>query len=97
VPTFDPRPYSIQWHLHRDDERYLGAMMECSTEVETPEPGDMAVWKIGRSYAHGAIVTGWPYVVHAYQPEGRVVESDISLPSPLSENKKRRFFSPWRR
>jgi len=96
VPPFDPRPYSNQWHLHRDDERYLGAMMACSTEVETPKPGDMAVWKIGRSYAHGAIVVGWPLVIHAYQPEGIVVESDISLPSPLSENKNRRFFSPWR-
>ena len=71
--------------------------MESSEEVETPEPGDMAVWKIGRAYAHGAIVVGWPLVIHAYQPEGRVVESDISLPSPLSENKDRRYFSPWRR
>ena len=95
VPPYDPRPYSVQWHLHRDDERYLGAMMECSVEVDAPELGDMAVWKIGRSYAHGAIVVGWPLVIHAYQPEGMVVESDVSLPSPLSENKKRRFFSPW--
>ncbi|MDE1901291.1 MAG: hypothetical protein KGI37_06590 [Alphaproteobacteria bacterium] len=97
VPAFDPRPYSVQWHLHRDDERYLGAMMEHSGEVAAPEPGDMAVWKIGRAYAHGAIVVGWPLVVHAYQPEAMVVVSDISLPSPLSENKDRRYFSPWRR
>lgn len=95
VTAFDPRPYSVQWHLHKDDERYLGAMMACSKEVETPLPGDMAVWKIGRAYAHGGIVVRWPLVVHAYQPEGMVVESDISLQGPLSENKNRRFFSPW--
>ena len=40
-------------------------------------------------------VTGWPLVVHAYQPEGRVVESDVSLPGPLAENPHRRFFNPW--
>lgn len=97
VPPFDPRPYSPQWHLHRDDERYLGFLLERGIEVTEPQPGDIMVWKIGRSFAHGGIVVGWPLVVHAYQPEGRVVESDISLPSPLSENKRQRFFNPWGR
>jgi cell wall-associated NlpC family hydrolase len=97
VPPFDPRPYSPQWHLHRDDERYLGFLLERGIEVAEPQPGDIVVWKIGRSFAHGGIVVGWPFVVHAYQSEGRVVESDISLPSPLSENKKQRFFNPWGR
>jgi hypothetical protein len=26
VPRFDPRPYTAQWHLHRDDERYLDGL-----------------------------------------------------------------------
>jgi len=33
VPPFDPRPYSVQWHLHREDERYLGFLLERGTEV----------------------------------------------------------------
>ena len=97
VPPFDPRPYPVQWHLHRDDERYLGFLVDRGSEVETPAPGDIVVWRIGRAYAHGGVVTGWPLVVHAYQPEAMVVESDISLPGPLSENTARRFFDPWRR
>ena len=96
VPAFDPRPYPVQWHLHRDDERYLGFLKGHGAEITEPELGDIVVWKIGRAYAHGGIVVGWPLIVHAYQPEERVVESDVSLPGPLSENKERRFFSPWR-
>ena len=95
VSPFDPRPYPVQWHLHRDDERYLGFLVDRGAEVETPQPGDIVVWKIGRAYAHGGVVVGWPLVVHAYQPEGMVVLSDVSLPGPLSENTARRFFSPW--
>ena len=60
VPAFDPRPYPVQWHLHRSDERYLGFLIARGIEVEAPEPGDIVVWRIGRAYAHGGVVTGWP-------------------------------------
>lgn len=97
VPPFDPRPYAVEWHLHRDDERYLGYLLKHGTEISAPEAGDIVVWKIGRAYAHGGIVVGWPMVVHAYQPEGMVVESDLSLISPLSANPHFKFFDPWKK
>src|ERR1700736_1822431 len=31
-----------------------------------PQPGDVAVFKFGRCFAHGAIVLGWPRLIHAW-------------------------------
>ena len=32
-----------------------------------PEPGDVALYRMGRAFAHGAIIVdpGWPAIVHA--------------------------------
>ncbi len=38
---FDPRPYPIDWHLHRGEERYLGFVFDRSREVTEPQPGDV--------------------------------------------------------
>ena len=33
VEKFDPRPYTNDWFLHRDEERYLGFLLARSHEV----------------------------------------------------------------
>jgi len=90
VPAFDPRPYPRDWMMHRDDERYLDvvralAARELDLAVETPAAGDVVVWKHGRTFSHGAIVTGapgtlsgWPWIVHAYADAGRVEEIPVT-------------------
>jgi cell wall-associated NlpC family hydrolase len=95
---FDPRPYSSDWHLHRDEERYLGFVFERTAEVTTPAPGDVVVFKIGRTYSHGGIVTrATPLtIVHAYAPARMVVEDQVRRDAALSEDKRApRFFSFW--
>ncbi len=37
--TFDPRPYTRDWFLHRDEERYLGFLLERAREVRSPALG----------------------------------------------------------
>ena len=37
-----------------------------------PLPGDVAVFKFGRCFAHGAIVLGWPRLIHAWHSAGVV-------------------------
>jgi cell wall-associated NlpC family hydrolase len=105
VPAFDPRPYPQHWYLHRSEERYLGFIFDRAREVEVPEPGDVVMWRVGRCFSHGGIVTAWPpsgsgvgqMVVHAYAKARRVIESDVSLPGLFtSEKHPRRFFSYWR-
>jgi cell wall-associated NlpC family hydrolase len=98
VPPFDPRPYPIDWHLHRSEERYLGFIFDRSREVVSPQPGDVMVLRYGRCYSHGGIVTDDSplTVVHAYYPAGRVVEEEVARNAVLADAaRKPRFFSYW--
>ncbi len=98
IPAIQIPFYPPDWHLHRDEERYLKGLAEWCDEVPAPEdfrsldlppanpglasgvggaaasetakprvplPGDIVVWKIGRCFAHGAIVADWPWALHA--------------------------------
>lgn len=80
VAPFDPRPYPSEWHMHRSDERYLGIVTDRAYEVDTPEPGDIAVFRYGRCYSHGGIVTvASPLtVVHAFSRARMVLEEPIA-------------------
>lgn len=98
VDPFDPRPYTRDWMLHRDDERYMGFLLARAREVEKPEPGDVILFKYGRCYAHGGIVTKADplTIVHAFQPTGCVVEDEIFRVAALNERlKNAKFFSYW--
>jgi len=76
---FDPRPYSPDWHLHRSAEKYLGFVFDRCKEVETPKPGDVAVFKYGRCYSHGGIVTDADplTIIHAYSLADMVIAERI--------------------
>lgn len=89
----EPGNYEQQWMLHRDEEKYIAGLMQYCEEIERPGMGDIAVWQIGRTYSHGAIVVEWPaLIIHAYLPERFVVYGDASK-GDLS-GRKVRFFSP---
>ena len=97
-PAFDPRPYPQDWHLHRADERYLGFVTTHCGEVAAASPGDICVFRFGRCYAHGGIVTSTSplTLVHAFSPAGCVLEEAVAANSTLSGSVRRpRFFSLW--
>lgn len=82
VEPFDPRPYSPQWHLHRNAERYLDWFTKVADPTETPKPGDVAVWRFGRTFSHGAILVSGDgktgTVVHALAPVGEVTIQSVT-------------------
>jgi hypothetical protein len=96
VADFDPRPYTRDWMLHRDEERYLGFLLQSARDTATPAPGDIALFRVGRCYAHGAIVTKSDplTIIHAFAPAARVVEEPLSRNAQLSA-RPTRFFSHW--
>jgi len=64
-----------------------------ASEIKGPPlPGDIALFRFGRTFSHGAIVTDWPRLVHAYWNIG-VVYGDANL-HPLA-GRPVRFFSPF--
>jgi NlpC/P60 family putative phage cell wall peptidase len=93
IGHIDPPFYVPDWHLHRDAERYLEGLTRYAREIAGPPlPGDIALFRFGRTFSHGAIVTDWPRLIHAYWNIG-VVQGDATL-HPLADRPVR-FFSPF--
>lgn len=89
---FDPGFYTHDWHMHQDEERYLSALEQYMHRLDASEdslrirlrdpeftmkPADVIMMKVGKTYSHGVIVTDWPNIIHAYFPEGCVVEGSV--------------------
>jgi NlpC/P60 family putative phage cell wall peptidase len=93
APHIDPPFYVPDWHLHRDAERYLDGLTRYASEIPfPPQPGDIALFRFGRTFSHGAIVTDWPRLIHAYWSIG-VVHGDATR-YPLAARPVK-FFSPF--
>jgi cell wall-associated NlpC family hydrolase len=72
VQWFDTGDYPPDWHLSRNEERYLQLVAQHADEVAEIEAGDLVVMQYGRTFSHGAIYIGSGLIVHAYV--GRPVE-----------------------
>jgi cell wall-associated NlpC family hydrolase len=96
VELFDPRPYTADWFLHRDEERYMDHLLARAREVAEPLLGDVVLFKVGRCFAHGGIVSSDNplRIVHAFAPARCVVEDDLRRCSELTA-KPFKYFSYW--
>jgi len=96
---FDPRPYESDWHLHRTEERYLGFVLDRCIEVANPKEGDIVIFRYGRCYSHGGIVTRTSplNIIHAFRSAACVIEEELDRNVELcSAKRKCRFFSFWK-
>lgn len=88
----EPPFYVPDWHLHRDAERYMEGLLRYAGPIDTPNAGDIALFRFGRTFSHGAILVEWPRLIHAYWSIG-VVWGDATL-FPLA-GRPVRFFTPF--
>jgi NlpC/P60 family putative phage cell wall peptidase len=97
VDPFDPRPYVKDWHLHRGEERYLAFLMARAHEAPAPLPGDVILFKYGRCFSHGGIVTqAEPLtIVHAFYPARMVIEEDIMRNAEMAERLPQAIFASY--
>ena len=71
--------YPPDWMLHRDEERFMIGIIEARLgQVQRPRAGDIALFRFGRCFSHGAIVTRWPELIHAFASLGCVVRGDAT-------------------
>jgi cell wall-associated NlpC family hydrolase len=96
--------YPPDWMLHRSEEIFLGIVERYARELNAPaaplptargsvQAGDFVIYRFGRCFSHGAIVTEWPTVIHAVNGPG-VILSDGEREGVLVGRAKR-FFSLW--
>ena len=71
----DPGYYPHEIHLHRSEERYLEWILKYCDPVDTPLPGDIAMFKFGKSSSHSAIIIDWPLVIHSYVGHGVILSA----------------------
>lgn len=97
IERVEPEPYPRDWHMHRNEERYLGHVEQFARKVEGPaKPGDIALFRVGRCLSHGGIVIEWPVIIHAYVTAGFVVLEDVERNEFLGK-RYAGIWSPWRR
>ena len=99
IAPFDIGYYSPQHFLHQDEQKYLGWVSKFAREVprDAVRHGDIALYWVGRCYAHAAIVVkpGWPHIIHAHFASRGVREgigTAVHLGMPVKDVK---FFSMW--
>jgi NlpC/P60 family putative phage cell wall peptidase len=93
IPHIDPRPYAPDWHLHRDEERYLGWLYDYGLPTGNPKPGDVGLWRFGRCFSHAGIVVSESGVIHAYLRQGVVLGGIFEQPLVKRPAK---FFTLWK-
>lgn len=81
-PGFDPRPYPKDWYLHRGDELFMEGLFKYARRLkrdERPQPGDVALYRVGRTASHGAIIVDDEHMIHAYAQSRRVEECELDM------------------
>ena len=95
IPPTDVGPYAPQWHLHRGDELYLAQVLRLAREIDPAgaRPGDLLLWRYGRTFSHGAIALDPSRVIHAARGVG-VTLDDADRNEDL-RTRPVRAFSLW--
>lgn len=71
-PDYDPRPYAKDWMLHRGEEIFMEGMFRYAKKTKSPQAGDVALYRFGRTASHGAIVVSSGTMIHAYAGSRKV-------------------------
>lgn len=96
IPEIPVLEYSPRWHLHRSAELYLEWVLKYAHKIPgPPQPGDLVMYRFGRTYSHGAIVVAWPMIIHAMLD--RMVEwgHGLQVSSRGRRPKGMAFYSAW--
>lgn len=94
IPPQQIERYSPQFMLHRDEPKFEDYVRRFAHEVPTGQLADIVLYRVGRSFAHGGILSGPGKVIHAFKSFGFVVETGLDE-SDL-RGRPRKFFSLWR-
>lgn len=96
VDEVQEQPYAMQWHLHRSEEVYLAWIEKFGRLIPGPPgPGDVAIWKMGRTHSHAAIVVAWPKIIHASLLLGKCCRDDATTSPMHLEKYPVRFYTYW--
>ena len=76
IPSIRPA-YPPDWHLHRDDERFMGWVEQFGCRVDEPSSGDVALFRFGRAASHAGILETPDTMIHADMNAGKVERCEV--------------------
>lgn len=94
IPHVEVDRYPPDRHLHVSSEDYLAIILRYGHQVDIGKPGDVGMWKFGKTRSHGAIIIEWPIVIHATLRERKVWVCDVSKDLRYNSQKPL-FYSLW--
>ena len=77
IPKVDTGMYPKDWHLNRSQPLFMLGLLRFTEPVDTPEVGDVVMFKFGRQAAHGAIHIGQDEIIHAWSDVRQVIVTNI--------------------
>lgn len=85
--------YTQDWMMHRDEELFLSFVLPHAREIDEADlqPGDLIIWKFGRTFSHSAIVIDYPTVLHAVIRGGAVIRADMTQDVDLIDRPRKCF------
>ena len=83
LPRIEVPHYAMQWHLNQKAELYKEGLLKYTKQIDGPRRAAIALWKVGHTFSHGAIIIEWPMVIHSFIRSG-VVMCDVSTARGLS-------------
>ena len=89
--------YAPDWFAHTAEQRLRAEVMRHGFEIAEPEvkPGDVVLYRLGRVYAHAAIVVDWPReIIHAHLLS-RMVRAMAPFDADLRRRRDVTFYSLW--
>lgn len=96
IEDYDTGEYSMDWHIHRDIERYMVEVLKFGSPIPVSEAknGDLILFKFVRVFSHGAIVVAPNQVIHALRNLGQVCLTDLDRDVELID-KEQMAFTYW--
>lgn len=85
--------YTADWMMHRDEEKFLSFVLPQAVQIKpkAAQPGDLIVWRFGRTFSHSAIILDMPLVLHAAIKGGAVIRADVTRDVDLLDRECRYF------
>lgn len=94
IPKIQLGNYSVNVHLHKNDQTYFNLIKQYAKPVEreTPLPGDLILYQVAKAINHCAIVLDYPNIIHAVQKVGVVFDNAEVL---ALKKRQKYIYSYW--
>ena len=93
IKLIQPKYYSPQFFMHRNDTTYFEGIKEYGYEVKEAKLGDIILYQLGKAIAHSSIIINDTQIIHAVADMGKVVVDERD--NPRFMKRERYIYSLW--